>query len=88
MDLTKTSTLLVEIQGHTDSREHRRRRRRHRTLGRARANAVRDVLVRLGVAPGCLVARGYGAAVPLTTNGTREGRTTNRRVEFVIVKRR
>jgi flagellar motor protein MotB len=34
-----------------------------------------------------LVAVGYGETQPLDTNATESGRTTNRRVEFVIKAR-
>jgi outer membrane protein OmpA-like peptidoglycan-associated protein len=40
-----------------------------------------------GVEAERLVAKGYGEDRPLADNETEEGRTQNRRVEFIVVKR-
>ncbi|MCX8114472.1 MAG: OmpA family protein, partial [Burkholderiaceae bacterium] len=48
----------------------------------ARAQAVLDFLVAAGAPRERLVARGYGAARPVASNGTEEGRFRNRRIEF------
>ena len=53
-------------------------------LSRRRAEAVRDALVGLGVAPERLEPRGAGFLAPVTTNATPEGRALNRRVELVV----
>ncbi|MBS1793758.1 MAG: OmpA family protein [Acidobacteria bacterium] len=55
-------------------------------LTERRAEAVRAELIRLGVNPDRIVAKGYGAAQSKTANETAEGRTINRRVEFSILK--
>jgi outer membrane protein OmpA-like peptidoglycan-associated protein len=73
----------VEIQGHTDDSgtpEH------NKNLSEARANAVLDWLVEHGVEPNRLVARGYGQERPISPNVTPQGRSRNRRVQFVIVE--
>lgn len=58
-------------------------------LSDARAQAVRQHLIDRGnVAPETLEAKGYGASKPIATNDTPEGRETNRRVEFNIVKQK
>lgn len=72
----------LEIQGHTDNKggvEH------NLELSQARAEAVRDYLVRAGVADSRLRARGYGQAIPLVPNNTAPNRAKNRRVQFIIV---
>ncbi len=72
---------LVEIQGHTDNkggREH------NQELSQARADSVRNWLVLAGVAPGRLVAKGYGQDMPLGPNKTAADRAKNRRVQFII----
>jgi outer membrane protein OmpA-like peptidoglycan-associated protein len=69
----------VEIAGHTDVTGSRATNHR---LSQARAEAVRQYLMRSGVLGDRLVARGYGPDVPVATNATREGRAQNRRVEL------
>jgi outer membrane protein OmpA-like peptidoglycan-associated protein len=52
-------------------------------LSQRRAAAVRDALVtRYQIAPGRLATSGYGAASPIESNATLEGRARNRRVEL------
>jgi OOP family OmpA-OmpF porin len=69
----------VEIAGHTDdtgSPQH------NQTLSLARAEAVRSYLAARGVAADRMIARGYGATLPVAGNDTEEGRALNRRVEL------
>lgn len=72
---------MIEVQGHTDSRG---REKYNKKLSQKRANAVRDYLMGRGVEPERLEATGYGEEQPIETNKTREGRASNRRVEFLI----
>jgi OOP family OmpA-OmpF porin len=51
-------------------------------LSQLRAEAVRGYLSSRGVAPGRMVARGFGAASPIASNTTAAGRAQNRRVEL------
>ena len=52
-------------------------------LSQRRAAAVKDALVtRYQIAPGRLATSGYGAASPIESNATLEGRARNRRVEL------
>lgn len=69
----------VEVQGHTDSRG---RDAHNLRLSQARAESVREYLIRAGIAPERLSAHGYGETQPIETNATPEGRAANRRVEF------
>jgi len=55
-------------------------------LSRRRANAVRDYLVGRGVDAQLLEVQAFGAARPIATNDTEEGRERNRRVEFIIIE--
>jgi OmpA-OmpF porin, OOP family len=79
--LSKQPTLMVEIQGYTDSVGSINYNQR---LSQLRADAVRSYLISKGVAGGSLTARGYGKNNPIATNGTPEGRAENRRVAFVV----
>jgi len=74
-------TMTVRIEGHTDSRGSARYNKR---LSQRRANAVRDFLIREGIAPSRMVSVGYGEERPIASNRTRAGRSKNRRVEFFI----
>ncbi len=75
---------LVEIQGHTDNRGSRRR---NTELSQARADAVRDGLLQLGIEVSRLTTRGYGPSRPLVPNITPANRARNRRVQFLIKER-
>lgn len=53
-------------------------------LSQRRAERVRDALVgRFGIAASRLTAQGVGAALPVASNDTEDGRQRNRRVELV-----
>jgi outer membrane protein OmpA-like peptidoglycan-associated protein len=82
--MTENPEIRVEIQGHTDSTESEDY---NVTLSENRARAVADYLAqKLGIASGRLVVRGYGESRPTAPNETEEGRTLNRRVEFVVLE--
>lgn len=53
-------------------------------LSERRAAAVRVALMESGIDGARILARGYGQAFPVASNGTPEGRQRNRRVEVVI----
>lgn len=72
---------LLEVQGHTDSRGSDAYNLR---LSNARAASVRRYLIRKGIAPSRLTAKGYGERVLLDRSNTEAAHTKNRRVEFVI----
>ena len=55
-------------------------------LSEERAKTVADELSTRGTAPGRLIFEGVGAAEPLDSNDTEEGRRRNRRVELLIVE--
>jgi outer membrane protein OmpA-like peptidoglycan-associated protein len=74
----------VEVQGHTDSQGDDDFNLK---LSQRRAAAVRDYLIGRKVDPDRMVAKGYGENVPIADNRTAEGRSMNRRVEFVITAR-
>jgi outer membrane protein OmpA-like peptidoglycan-associated protein len=70
---------MVRVEGHTDSQGDDVSNLK---LSQARAEAVRDYLVKKGIETGRLSPLGFGEAKPIATNDTKEGRAKNRRVEF------
>lgn len=72
--------LKFEIGGHTDSDGDDASNLK---LSQARADAVRDRLVSMGIGATRLTSKGYGETKPLSPNTTAEGKANNRRVELV-----
>jgi outer membrane protein OmpA-like peptidoglycan-associated protein len=54
-------------------------------LSDRRANAVRDWLLKCGISPKRLSAKGYGKTDFVASNATPEGRAQNRRTELVVL---
>jgi outer membrane protein OmpA-like peptidoglycan-associated protein len=73
----------VEIQGHTDANGPAEYNEK---LSGKRARTVLDWLVSRGIAAQRLTSRGYGESVAIASNETEDGRQTNRRVEFHILR--
>ncbi len=74
------------VEGHTDNTPMRSRRfPSNYELSVARAEAVRDALVAMGVDGDRIVVRGYGDTRPVAGNGTPDGRSFNRRVEVSFI---
>ena len=85
MAVESNPTLLIEVQGHTDSQGSASYNLK---LSQLRAEAVKEYLVtRHGIDPNRLIARGYGETRPIASNRNREGRARNRRVEFVVLQK-
>jgi len=55
-------------------------------LSEARAKAVRDYLVQMGIEASRIGYKGYGNSRPIADNQTAEGRALNRRIEIEIIK--
>jgi OmpA-OmpF porin, OOP family len=72
----------LEIQGHSDTSGSAAQ---NVPLSQQRAEAVREFLINLGIAPERLVAKGYGAFRPVNDNATLEQRAANRRVTFARI---
>ena len=81
--LNKLTDLKFEIQGHTDSVGPEVY---NKNLSERRANSVKNYLVSNGIDAGRLTAVGFGESKPVATNGTREGKALNRRIEFKSIK--
>ena len=82
-DVLKTHAEIkgIEVQGHTDNQGAAPYNLK---LSESRAQAVVDTLVKLGVDPLRLQAKGYGDTKPLAPNSSEVGRAKNRRVQLMI----
>lgn len=79
--LIKNPSLKLEIDGYTDSVGDAAH---NLDLSKRRAQAVAGVLAsQFGVDAGRLTVNGFGAAKPIGSNDTSDGRAANRRVEFL-----
>lgn len=72
----------VEISGHTDSVGNDGK---NLSLSSDRAASVKQYLVDTGIAADRIETRGAGEAQPIADNKTKEGRASNRRIEFKIL---
>lgn len=71
----------IEVQGHTDSKGSEGY---NQTLSEKRADIVSNYLTNKGVSNNRISIKGFGETMPKYQNDTAEGRTQNRRVEFMI----
>lgn len=81
--MKSSPTMRVEIGGHTDnsgSDEY------NMDLSKRRAHAVRAMLIKGGADGNRITAVGYGKTKPLAPNDSRQGRSLNRRTEFIILE--
>jgi outer membrane protein OmpA-like peptidoglycan-associated protein len=79
---TENKNVYLEIQGHTDSTGADAY---NYTLGEERAEAVRRYLNKAGVALNRMSTISYGAAEPVESNKTKDGRAKNRRVVVIVL---
>lgn len=82
--LIKWLGVAVVIEGHTDNvgtEEY------NQTLSEARAEAVKQALIRLGLTDCKLTAQGFGETRPIADNSTPSGRQQNRRVAIRFEKK-
>lgn len=75
--------LAVEIQGHTDNTGSRAANMK---LSAARAESVKQYLVGKGIDPARMTTAGFGPDKPIAPNTDAEGRSKNRRIEFLRTK--
>ena len=78
--LEKNPTLKISIEGHTDRTGNESINIK---LSEARAKACKTYLTSKGVNAERLKESGFGSTRPVSDNDTPEGRTLNRRVEFI-----
>jgi outer membrane protein OmpA-like peptidoglycan-associated protein len=71
----------IELQGHTDSKGSESY---NQTLSEKRASTVSGYLNSKGITASRLTIKGFGETAPKYENETADGRSENRRVEFLI----
>lgn len=81
--LKQNPKMTILITGHTDDVGTDAFNQR---LSEGRANAVRQEMIRRGIAAARIKAEGRGKTQPVADNSTEEGRAKNRRVEFTILE--
>ncbi|MBL7782926.1 MAG: OmpA family protein, partial [Saprospiraceae bacterium] len=79
--LNSNAGLRIQINGHTDNVGTDAS---NQQLSEARAKAVYDYLCTKGLQAARLRYKGFGESQPLDSNDTVEGRTSNRRTEFIL----
>jgi len=82
--LKQNPTLVIEIEGHTDNVGSAEMNQK---LSESRAEEVYKYLIDKGIDKAKMTYKGYGLTKPVSSNDTPEGRSINRRTEFVIIKR-
>lgn len=81
--LKQCGGIKLEIQGHTDSQG---REEMNTQLSQERAQSVLNKLRARRVLTSTFSAKGYGETLPIADNKTEQGRETNRRIEFKLVR--
>ncbi len=82
--MTDNPKITVEVQGHTDSQGEDDFNLK---LSQRRAESVRNYLIKRGISSDRMTPVGYGETTPIADNRTADGRSQNRRVEFVITSK-
>ncbi|MDP4262909.1 MAG: OmpA family protein [Bacteroidota bacterium] len=72
----------IEIAGHTDNVG---KDADNLALSQQRADAIKNYLLKKGIQPSRVTAKGYGATQPIADNDTEEGRQLNRRTEVRVL---
>jgi len=80
--MKRNPRIKLEIRGHTDSTGTKGHNKR---LSVRRADSVVEYMIKNGISPDRLVAKGFGEDKPLASNKTWKGRKKNRRTEFFVL---
>jgi outer membrane protein OmpA-like peptidoglycan-associated protein len=80
--LKSDTQIKISVEGHTDNGGNPVK---NQWLSEARAKAVMETIVNMGIDKSRLSAKGWGGEKPLTDNNTEDAKARNRRVEIVIL---
>jgi len=78
---SRCSNTVIRIEGHTDADGSQAY---NLELSKRRARAVIGYLIQKGIPQKRLDAKGYGEKKPIASNASAEGKSLNRRIEFVV----
>jgi len=78
---SRCSNTVIRIEGHTDADGSQAY---NLELSKRRARAVIAYLIQKGIPQKRLDAKGYGEKKPIASNATANGKSLNRRIEFVV----
>jgi outer membrane protein OmpA-like peptidoglycan-associated protein len=81
--LKSSPRVKIELNGHTDNQGSAQK---DLVLSQDRVDKIRAYLISKGVSGKRITGKGFGGTKPIASNVTEEGRSQNRRVEFVIIK--
>ena len=77
------STMVIEIQGHTDNVG---KDEDNLKLSQDRADEVKKYLISKGIESARVTAKGYGASLPIADNASEAGKAKNRRTSLKVIK--
>lgn len=83
LQLQSNGKTKIEISGYTDDVGNEAK---NQLLSEQRAKSVLDYLVSKGIDGKRISHNGFGSSKPVASNTTKDGRTKNRRVEFLILQ--
>lgn len=83
--LSAFSKMKIEVRGHTDNSNKTGDNKYNQSLSQRRADAVKQAILAKGIAASRIKSVGFGDSQPIADNSTDEGRSQNRRTEFVII---
>jgi len=83
--ILKKRSINIRIEGHTDNRGNAAYNQKLSVL---RANAILQYFEKKGIEKERLSSAGFGLSKPIASNKIAKGRAMNRRVEFIIVKKK
>jgi len=79
--MTEIPALKIEIVGHTSNEGNEKHNEK---LSVKRAEAVKKYLAQKGIESSRMKTKGLGASTPMAENTSEEGKSLNRRIEFVV----
>jgi outer membrane protein OmpA-like peptidoglycan-associated protein len=83
--MSQNAKIHIRVEGHTDNSGNKDH---NQDLSTRRAAAVKVYLISKGSPDDRLDSLGCGPGTPVADNATEDGRAQNRRVEFVIIRKR